>query len=108
MKNFKLISRYIKEYPELVYNNKGYESLSEDTYERHKDIIAEIESILRPLISGFKYFTNFTLTKDGYKIRIQINYNEGSSNPPFIGVAYFPVEEIDNVIIFLDNENKDN
>ena len=92
----KTMNDFLKEYPELIFNNDGYEYLSNDITDKYAEQIKEIESILRQVIQGFIKFNNFKPCKDGsFKVRCQCVW---ALSPYFIGVDYFSVEEIDEEI----------
>ncbi len=75
-------------YPQLTFNNKGYECLSKDIQESHKEIIKELSDILKRNIEGFVKFNNFKPRKDGtYVVRVQYHWDKS-----FTGVGYFNIE----------------
>ena len=92
----KTMNDFLKECPELIFNNDGYEYLSKDITDKYAEQIKEIESILRQVIQGFIKFNNFKPCKDGsFKVRCQCVW---TLSPYFIGVDYFSVEGIDEEI----------
>lgn len=78
-----------KEYPELTFQNEGYEYLSKEIINKHKEQIEEISNILKTTISGFVEFNNFKIYKNGdIMIRVQYHWDK-----MFVGVGYFNIEE---------------
>ena len=76
-------------FPDLTFQNEGYEYLSKEIKENHKKEIAEIESILKKEINGFSEFNNFKINKDGsFSVRCQYYWNNS-----FKGVGYFNINE---------------
>ena len=77
------------QFPELTFDNNGYEYLNREVQESHKEQIEEIKTILKETIKGFRSFNNFKPRESGtFDIRIQ--YLWGGSN--FVGVGYFNIE----------------
>ena len=91
MKNNKIyetLVSYKEKYPELTFNNKGYQYLSQEIKEKYKEQIEEIASILKECIQGFIEFNNFIDREDGsFSIRCQHYWDE-----KFRGVGYFNIE----------------
>lgn len=86
--------QYQKNYPELTYDNKGYDEIAPEVKEEHKKVIEEISEILKQTVKGFVRFQNFKLRKDGsFAIRLQCYYDES-----FIGVEYL------NIVLFKNFE----
>lgn len=78
------------EYPDLTYNNKGYESLSREAFDKHKDLLDEITEICKETVNGFSSFNHFKKRKDGTVVlRLQYKW---SDSPHFTGVGYFNVD----------------
>ena len=89
MDNYNRLILIQKEYPELTFQNEGYEYLSRDTVNKHKEQIEEISNILKTILKGFVQFNNFKVYKNGdIMIRVQYYWDER-----FIGVGYFNIEE---------------
>lgn len=99
----KTLSEYQKEYPELTFNNKGYETLPQNVMDKYSEQIAEIEKILKLFVEGFVEFNNFKPLSDGsIDVRIQCYYGNSFS---FVGVDYIPIKEIDEHINTLNKAN---
>jgi len=89
MNNYERLTYLQKLYPKLTFQNEGYEYLSKEITDRHKDQIEEISKILKDTISGFVKFNNFFIKKNGdITIRCQYYYDK-----MFVGVGYFNIEE---------------
>ena len=73
------------QYPELTYQNKGYEGLPKEVIEKYKSQIEEIFIILKNSLKGFSSFQNFKDRPDGSWV-IRLHYKWAVS---FIGVGYF-------------------
>ena len=89
-KYFNRLTELKDNFPELTFNNNGYEYLSPKVKEDHKEQIIEIESILRKTIKGFDRFDNFKPKRelDG-RTYVRVQYAYDSS---FIGVGYFNLD----------------
>lgn len=84
-KHYKRLVELKKQYPELTYDNKGYDTLPKKIVESHSEQIAEITLILQSSLKGFSKFQNFKPKKDDtWTIRLQYAYS-----PSFTGVGYF-------------------
>ena len=96
-----LVDRIIKikkQYPELTFDNDGYEYLSREVREKHKEQIKEIESILKQIIERFSEFNNFVPRKDGsFDVRCQYGWDAY-----FTGVGYFSMSELRTAVIHED------
>lgn len=85
--NFNKLVAFQKDYPELTFQNNGYEYLDLEIREKHKKQINEISEILKKHIDGFVKFNNFFIDKnDVLKIRCQYRWDIS-----FTGVGYFPI-----------------
>lgn len=84
------------QYPELTFQNEGYQYLPKEVRERHAEQIEEISSILRQTIVGFIEFNNFKTHEDGtVTVRVQFNWEAEKDNSNvgyFAGVGYFDLE----------------
>lgn len=93
MDNYNRLILIQKEYPELTFQNEGYEYLSKEVINKHKEQIEEISNILKTTISGFVEFNNFKIDKTGdILIRVQYHWDK-----MFVGVGYFNIEEFKEV-----------
>lgn len=98
-KNYKRLKELQKQYPDLTFNNIGYQYLGKKVRELHREQVEEIESILREEIEGFVRFDNFKpRPNDTFDVRCQYNWDPLGTN--FIGVGYFNIEE------FKDNNDE--
>lgn len=87
--NYNRLKELQDNYPALTFNNVGYQGLTKEIKENHREEIKEIESILKSMISNFSSFKNFKPRKDGgLDVRMQVYYDER-----FIGVCYIDLEE---------------
>jgi hypothetical protein len=93
--DYKKLITFQKDYPELIFQNDGYEYLSLEINEKYKKQIDEISEILKKYIKGFSKFNNFFKLKDGsLSIRCQYDYGFGDPNSiHFIGVGYFSIDD---------------
>ena len=97
MTNYQKLINYQKDYPELTFQNNGYEYIHPEVREKHKEQIKEISEILKTEIEGFVKFNNFILRKnDTFDIRCQYCWDVN-----FTGVGYFNIE-------WFKEENKEN
>lgn len=81
-----------KAYPELTFDNQGYDELDSAIMLRNKDGVERIESILAQCIVGFVRFQNFKPYSDGsIKVRYQVYYDEQRI---FIGVDYTDIIDL--------------
>jgi hypothetical protein len=79
-------------YPELTFDNHGYEYLSQEVKELHKAQIEEISTILKDTVVGFVRFDNFKPRKNGlFAVRMQAKWSEN-----FTGVRYNEIEDFKN------------
>ena len=86
-----------KLYPELTFDNNGYEYLKLKVRESHKEQIEKIESILKKHIGGFSNFNNFKPRENGsFDIRCQYNWGFPDDSY-FMGVGYFNIKEFKDV-----------
>jgi hypothetical protein len=76
-----------EQYPELTFQNKGYERISKKVEESHKEQILEITNILSKSLKRFSRFQNFIDRDDNtWCIRLQYRWDETGG---FTGVGYF-------------------
>lgn len=77
-----------EQYPELIFDNHGYQYLKPEVIAQHKEQIEEISTIMKEQFPRFVSFNNFKPRKDGtYSIRCQTHWSVS-----FIGVEYFTEE----------------
>lgn len=82
------LNKLREQYPELTFNNDGYEDIPKDVRARNQEGQEAIEKLLRESVSGFVTFQNFKPRKDGsFAIRCQTKWDQY-----FTGVSYFPLE----------------
>jgi hypothetical protein len=85
---FEELNKLKEEYPELTFNNDGYQEIPAAIKEANADGINKIEELLKVAVFGFVRFQNFKPRKDGtFAIRCQTMWG-----PSFRGVSYFPME----------------
>ena len=88
--NYETLVKIQKEFPELTFDNNGYEYLDKEVKERHKEQIDLISEILKKEIEGFIRFDNFKPRKNGtFDVRVQYYWDKSS----FSGVGYFKIED---------------
>jgi len=87
--NYETLIKIQKEFPELTFDNNGYEYLDKEVKERHKEQIDLISEILKKEINGFVRFDNFKPRKNGtFDVRVQYYWDIN-----FKGVGYFNIED---------------
>ena len=83
------LTSILNEYPDLIYDNNGYEYLKKEVRDRLKPQINEIEELLSKSIEGFVEFNNFKPRPDGtFDVRCQYKWDYR-----FTGVGYFPIND---------------
>lgn len=98
MKTDKYYNRLIeiqKQYPKLTFDNNGYEYIRKEL-EEHKEVVNEINEILKATIGRFPEFNNFKPRPKGHKdgdFAVRCQYAWDSS---FTGVGYFGINEFKN------------
>lgn len=86
---FEELNRLREQYPELTFNNHGYENIPKDVRARNQEGHDAIEDLLKKSVYGFVRFQNFIPRKDGsFAIRCQTRWPDF-----FVGVSYFPLED---------------
>lgn len=91
--NYEILIKIQKDFPELTFDNNGYEYLNKEVKERHKEQIDIISEILKKEIEGFIRFDNFKPRKNGsFAVRIQYLWSLS-----FQGVGYFNIEDFKNI-----------
>lgn len=75
-------------YPDLTYNNHGFDNIPKNVREANAEGQEKIEAILKETVRDFVKFQNFKPRKDGsFAVRCQTKWS-----PYFTGVSYFPLE----------------
>jgi hypothetical protein len=95
MNYYERLDKIRQDYPELTFDNNGYEYLSADVKERHENQIEEITDILSEAVPGFIKFNNFKPRKDGsFDVRMQVDWCYGTDSKLgfFDGVDYVCLE----------------
>ena len=82
------------DYPDLVFQNNGYEYIGLAKREAHATQIARIEEILKEHIIGFVRFFNFR--RDDGEIRLRFDFNWGAENNSmyYVGVGYLSLDHL--------------
>jgi hypothetical protein len=85
------------DYPALTFQNKGYQYLSPEVLDAHKDQIDRITEILREHVTGFSEFYNFRHDKEGAVV-LRFNYNWGAAEGTmyYQGVGYLKLDHLLN------------
>lgn len=82
------LNKLREQYPELTFDNEGYENIPDDVRERNIEGNQKIEELLNKSVHAFVKFQNFKPRKDGsFAIRCQTMWSDF-----FQGVSYFPLE----------------
>lgn len=90
MNTYNRLKEIQRNYPDLTFQNKGYQYLSDKVKNDHKEQIKEISELLRDSVEGFVEFNNFKVNKDGsISVRTQCQYGGGIY---YIGVCYINIE----------------
>lgn len=85
---YKELNKLREEYPDLTFNNDGYQNIPVEIREANKTGQQKIEELLKEAVKGFVEFQNFKPRKDGtYAVRCQTKWDA-----QFTGVSYFPLE----------------
>jgi len=93
MTNQEKLIAYQKDYPELTFDNQGYQYLPSKIQEERKKEIEEISKILKETVEGFTKFNNFKPRKNGsFDVRVQYDWDE-----KFNGVGYFPINDFNEL-----------
>jgi hypothetical protein len=89
MNTYDRLIELMEKYPDLSFDNNGYEEISSAVKEANKEGVQEIETVLKGVIKGFVRFQNFKPRRSGETaVRYQVYYNDERS---FRGVAYTPL-----------------
>lgn len=93
MDYYEELVKLYQEYPELIFQNKGYQYLPQEVKERNKEGIDKINTILEKTVEGFVRFDNFKNRPDkNFWVRCRTNWS-----PSFTGVDYFKIEDFKKV-----------
>jgi hypothetical protein len=85
--HFEELDALRRAFPDLTFNNDGYENIPDDVRKANADGQAQIETILKETVEGFVRFQNFKPRPDGtFAVRCQREWS-----PHFIGVSYIPL-----------------
>ena len=88
MDYYEELVKLYQEYPELTFQNKGYQYLPQEVKERNQEGIDKINTILEKTVEGFVMFDNFKNRPDkNFWVRCQTRWS-----PSFTGVDYFKIE----------------
>ena len=83
------------DYPDLVFENYGYQYLPVTVVQARAAQIARIDEILKAHIVGFCKFYNFhppTATYPHLRLRFDYEWGAGGSGPHFTGAGYLPLD----------------
>lgn len=94
---YKLLLNIQKTYPNLTYQNKGYDYPNKSKWS-NEDLsqFNIVKTILNKHIKGFSEFNHFKLNNKN-EVIIRLQYNWTLDEPykyPFTGVGYLPLEEL--------------
>lgn len=93
MDYYEELVKLYQEYPELTFQNEGYQYLPQEVKERNKEGIDKINTILEKTVEGFVRFDNFKNRPDkNFWVRCQTKWSPG-----FTGVNYFKIEDFKKV-----------
>lgn len=96
--DYKTLLSIYTNFKSLSLQNRSYEGIKKDsltTEELNK--FAEVETLLKKAIKGFRRFQNFRLSNKGeIQLRFQYNYSHGTNARPFTGVGYILLDELLN------------
>lgn len=92
-----------EEYPELIFQNEGYQYIGREKREKHKDQLARISEILKQHITGFSHFDNFRMDNDRLVLRFQYNWGEEDNSMRYTGVGYLSLDELLNGFDKIEN-----
>jgi hypothetical protein len=97
--DYKTLLSIYTNFKSLSLQNRSYEGINKSlltTEELNK--FAEVETLIKKAIKGFRRFQNFRLSNKGeIQLRFQYNYNHGSTKDlPFTGVGYILLTELLN------------
>ena len=89
MNTYNKLIEYKTKFPELTFDNKGYQYVNSEIKEKYKKEISEIEDLLKKEINGLVSFDNFKPRENGsFDVRVQYYWDNS-----FQGVGYFNIED---------------
>lgn len=95
MNTYEELIKIQKEYPNLTYQNKGYDYIKKYKLTKEElEVFKRVEVLLKDKIERFVEFNNFKIRDNGdIVIRIQYKWYRG-----FIGVGYFHIEDFRDIV----------
>lgn len=87
------IKLIFKKYPELTFNNKGFEYLKPEIREKYKEQIDTLTNILKKYNKYTIRFLNFYIKKNHVLIRYESNW-KGDEGGYFVGTNYIHINEL--------------
>ena len=102
MDYYEELVKLYQEYPELTFQNKGYQYLPKEVKERNQEGIDKISVIIKKPIPGFVRFDNFKHSNKNGEIYVRCQYNYGYNSSErgshFTGVGYFPLKDFKDML----------
>lgn len=90
--DYNTLKNYSITYPNLVYQNKGYDGIDKTKLSEDEiTAIENIEDVLKRNIEGFNYFQNFRINQRTNNLEIRFNYQYDER---FSGVGYIYLDEL--------------
>lgn len=87
------LTELMLKYPDLTYQNDGYDNIPSTIREANAEGDKAINAILKQCVAGFIKFQNFKVRRDGtVAVRCQVSWGE-----TFIGVQYTPMSEFETL-----------
>lgn len=85
------LKAFQKNFPQLTFQNKGYQYIKKEVIEDHKEQIKEILALIKTQAPFITEFNNFkTYKEDKIGVRCQGRYDQTTG---FIGVYYFALKD---------------
>ncbi len=81
-------------YPDLVFQNVGYEYIGREKREVCAPQITRIEEILKAHIVGFSRFFNFRRDNEELVLRFDFDWGAEDGSLHFVGVGYLPLDHL--------------
>ena len=95
MNTYEELIKIQKEYPNLTYQNVGYDYIKKDKLTKEElEAFERVEVLLKDEIDGFREFNNFKIRDNG-DIVIRVQHNWGGN---FTGVGYFHIEDFRDIV----------